>query len=225
MNNRLMKRLQREANYLTQAEQNNNLRGMLSNHAAIRQTVADIYKDGCDIPSVMKVEKIIFEGQINKVEKSKDAYKRLAMLVEKAEIGMKAHASFTRLPSQYVQCSEAVTEKIPKHRPDGIPLEPIRSPIEEFRKELVNQLTQTTTEMARDRTATSRTRLDGIIRAERQYLEQYIDHKQGMTREEKGREKQQVLKLFEARMKRQLEKAAPTQGRKVKNRSQGQALQ
>lgn len=211
MNKKLDIALQRRVSALARAENEDDLIGMASAHKAIQKTVKAIYNEKIDIPTVLRTEQILNDGHGNVVDKTQEARKTHEMLVRQAATGEEIHNKFQRNPKLYVEYADDTRKEVQRGRPtaDGIPFEPIRSSLTEFRNQLVTEVSaHRSKDPFTDRKETNLLRIEATAKAERDFLERFIDNRK-LPKQEREKQKEQTLERFDKRIGRELQKTRP----------------
>ncbi len=204
-------RLQKAAFTLTRAENEKDLLGYVRAHKAIKKAVETIYREGIDIPSVLRVEQIMNDSHANVLGKSNEAHETNEMLAIQAETGFELYRKFVKRTAEYVEWADATRKHVQRGRPmaEGVPYCPVRSGLTEFRDRLIDDLASPRTgSLIPEQEATNRLRLDATVAAERGFLEAFIDNR-AQEAELREQQKAQTLRDFDARIKRQTRKAQP----------------
>ncbi len=211
MNKKQELRLKYAAASLSRADQNKGLQDMATAHQMIQKTVAGIYKSKIDVPLVLRVERILNEGHANVLGKSQKAYAQIEMLTGQAETGQEAYEKFMQAPRTYVEYAEATRKNVTIRGIflDGVPNDPVRYALGRFRSQLATELTQRGGDPFADREQTNRIRHGVTVKAERAYLEAFLDHRDSLEPEERERKKERHLDRFDKRIARESRHIAP----------------
>ncbi len=208
MNEKYETRLQRAAASLTRAENALDLLGMASAHKAIKNTVKAIFDEEVDIPTVLRAEQILNDGHGNVLGKTVEARKTHEMLAIQAETGQELLAKYEKNPKRYVEWADDTRKNVQRGRPmaENVPFEPIRSGLTEFRDQLIADIVAPRSiDPFADRKEANLLRINATVKAERDFLEQYIDNR-NLPKQEREDQKEETLDKFDKRIAKQLRK-------------------
>lgn len=213
MNLRQSSKLQYATNMLSRAEQNNQARGLKTAYREVREIVESIYQESIDVSVVLNVERMLNNGNANVLGNSAEAYDRMKELSEKAGFALKQYEIMRGSAKSYVAFADLSREGIgsspgePRVTYDGVPYDPVRSALTQFRKELLKELANRKVDKYPDNRQANMTRFKAAIKAERCYLEEYLSGRRAENEEAKRKH----LENFDKRMEKLMRRIEPPQ--------------
>ncbi len=152
--------------------------------------------------TALEVENTLIAGEQNGIRKTSGTHKTINVHLKNIARAREADAVQRKNPRKYH--TGAFLDHAEKHHKDGTAFDAVRSALADCRKHMKDQITAIGADENEPRRQGNILRHDGLLYAERNYIERQVEHQEKYgSPEEKKLAKEMSLKSFDAKIRRE----------------------
>lgn len=221
MNKKLKSELKNATSALARAEMDKDFSGINNAYSEINTIVTAIYREKRDVPTVLRVEGMINDAYVNLPNNTQHIADQTQQVFDIGKYGEQKYKDFTKRPELHVEIQQGTAKYVKiKGQPiisNATPIDAVRHSLRTFRKQIETEGKVRGYDPTSDRGISNTIRHDALAKAERGYIEEFVNHGQG-TAKEKEQIKEKALRNFDKQITRDKKVLEP---KKEKERPEG----